>query len=191
MAESDALDPKQRLVWIDVETTGLDPHKDWLLELYAQATDWDLALVGKPFHRVFNMDAVVFRDVDPLIWTMHGSNGLLEACAKSKVHTRQTGQDLSNWFQQHGFKPILAGSTVHFDRAWLLARWPSLEDFLHHRVLDVSGIKEACKRWSPDLVPELEFAPHRAEPDCLASLELMKHFRERLWRMPRVEEPVT
>ena len=175
--------PPPLLVWIDVETTGLHPDRGDILEIACLATDEKLAPVSPLLH-------LLGRSPDPesledLILEMHGTNGLLKETREGRPLVQGIqGPEIVAWFDHAariGGPVLLAGSTVGFDRSWLLYKFPRLVDYLHHRVVDVSTIKELTKRWTPDLVQERETPSiHRAIPDLYSSIEELRGYKT-LW----------
>ena len=154
------------LIWLDVETTGLDPEKDALLEIAAVQTDWNLTQVGEPFEAVLRFDG----PVSEFIADMHGSNGLLETCEFHGVTLERCCSDLMSWLGKIEGKRILAGASVHFDRAFLKKNMPEAEEMFYHRHFDVSTLRQAFGEWA-----NVESWPtddrHRAMSDVRTSIQ--------------------
>lgn len=161
-----------KLLWIDVETTGLDFENDALLEIGMAYTDADLDPIGEPLDIILRWEGTP----DPFITDMHGANGLLDAC--------RTGLDPEEAYRiargyAHRHKALVAGSSVRFDRTMLDAHDPRILAGLDHRSLDVSALDEAARLWNP------EYRTHRPERTtdhrclhCLAdSIALARHYK--------------
>lgn len=172
------------LAWIDVETTGLDPQHDALLEVALVVTDNELAEVARgavvlPFERgpAFKCDAKVL--------AMHEANGLWDDCACADAAHVDSGVqearllELLRRYVEPKTTPM-CGSTIGFDRAFLRAHMPRLEAHFHYRNVDVSTIGELAARWYPEAWAKRPRADgaHRALGDVLGSIELLRYWRE-------------
>lgn len=173
------------LLWIDVETDGLDPGSGHLLEVELLATNSDLEPLDEGFFSPIRFDG----SVDAFIGRMHGPNGLLAECRAAPPL-----DEVARWCRAYVARHLaatpdvlVAGSSVSFDRRWLDAYMPGLLDRLGHRSLDVSAVDEASRLWAPDV--------RAARPDrttdhrvrhCLAdSIALARHYKEALWDRSR------
>lgn len=160
------------LLWIDVETTGLDPDSDALLEIGMLYTDGGLHPIDAPLDLVLRWDGTP----DDFIKGMHGPNGLLDACRhglEPKEAYRLAGE------YAHRREALVAGSTVRFDRGMLDAHDPRILAGLGHRSLDVSALDEAARLWNPacrDARPE-RTTDHRCLHCLDDSIRLARHYR--------------
>lgn len=175
----------KRLIWTDVETTGLDEERHELLEVAVVITDSQL-------NELCNYSNVLWRPAglegrcSPAITQMHGPDRqdynkpcLLEEVRAAKLEADDAQKDLLRLFHFHGVEPckgILAGASVHFDRRFLKKNMPLLEAFLYHRMFDISALKTAAQMWNPSILPP---APkgHRALADVRAAVALAKVFK--------------
>lgn len=116
----------------------------------------------------------------------HGKSGLTAACLSSTTSPGQAAEGLLDYIQKHvpqKHRGLLAGNSVHHDRAFL-SKYPynQVTDYLSYRILDVSTIKEAVKRWAPeevmDGVPPKKLL-HQAKEDILESIAEMRYYREK------------
>jgi oligoribonuclease len=164
-----------RLVWIDCEMTGLDLRADALIEVAALVTDFDLNVVIKP-------EPAALEQMVDFVREMHTSSGLLELLEEG-IPMADAEQQVLDYIREHcedDSRPPLAGNTVATDRAFLARDMPSLEAFLHYRIVDVSSIKELARRWFPKAyyqAPEKR-GNHRALADIQESIEELRYYRE-------------
>lgn len=175
-----------RLVWVDIETTGLDPKKDLILEVAFIITGPDLEPVDFWERVVYHDARRLDLHLSPTTFEMHEKNGLLKEVAKSSFEARDVMYESLERMQAAGVpigKGILAGSSVHFDRAFLAEQMSLLEAFFYHRMFDTSALKTAAQMWAPHLLPA-KTSSHRALEDIQASLALARHFKKQLFERP-------
>lgn len=184
------------LLWIDTETTGLDPDKDALLEVALVVTTNDLTEVhAASWVLPFDQGAHP-HPIHEIVQKMHAGNGLWEECARraGKDHQDPVGgvamrehaareilAELRRWTER-GRAP-LCGSTVSFDRNFLRRHMPEVEAHFSHRHVDVSTLGELAERLYPEAWagrPKAE--AHRALPDIRHSIKLMEYWRETVLR---------
>lgn len=180
-------------VWIDIETTGLDPLVDLLLEVgVIVTTDRGETLWSRSY--LIGHEQIPSDRISDLIWKMHGPDGggLLSLSfhgpgVHSKgVHLEEAEKqiifDLVLMDLPGGFGPM-CGASVHFDRAWLAVHMPNLHKMFSHRNIDVSSFIESAKGWGID-VPQKKRNLHRALPDLEDSIEIWNWFRNRMGGAP-------
>ena len=164
------------LLWIDVETTGLDPQDSALLEIGMAYTDTSLNPLDPPLDLILAWDG----EPSPFIEHMHGPNGLLAAC-RTGLDPETAYTRAAEYAHRHEHA-LVAGSTVRFDRNMLDAHDPRILAGLGHRSLDVSALDEAYRLWNPaihDTRPER--ATNHRSPNCLKdSINLARHYRNAL-----------
>lgn len=167
------------LAWVDVETTGLEPKQDCLLEVGMIITDDELNELAR--NSVVLWTPPPWQPIPAEIQAMHTKNDLWVDCELHGMG-RITAEDvLANWvksLKEYGDVAAtpLAGSTVHFDRAWLKAKMPRVERQFHYRNLDVSSIKELNKRVGFAEAWESDRKLHRALPDLEDSIAELLHY---------------
>ena len=192
MPESRSTHP---LVWIDCEMTGLNLESDTIMSLACFITDHDLNLFDDEGYEATIQHTQPQMDAMGEWCTQHhGSSGLTAACLnheESKPAARVATELLAyvKKYAPERRRALLAGNTVHADKAFL-AKDPfnDVIRHLHHRLLDVSAIKEAARRWAPDDV--LRASPrkagkHEARADILESIEEAKYYRRVFFQNPQ------
>lgn len=177
------------LLWIDTETTGLDPTKGALLEVALVVTDNQLnEVAASEWVLPFDPESIGPGgfDVDKFVIDMHTTNGLWVESARALAHLGVPNiiegtilAECRKW-TAHKSGPI-CGSTIAFDRAWLAQHMPAVAAHFTHRNFDVSVLGEMARIWAPevwDVRPKAE--AHRALPDIRASIELARYWRSTL-----------
>lgn len=172
------------IVWIDTETTGLQPAKERLLEVACVVTDDKLNEVGR-YEAVTNEAKFVdFANVDPYVIDMHFKNGLWEASLKSPVARWVADTELVRFLGQHcPGKHQLGGSTISFDRGFIEVHLPLTNEHLHYRNIDVTTFNEIARRFWPEVHearPRSAETKHRAMDDILESLNVMRYYTSKL-----------
>lgn len=183
------MDASHKLVWIDLEMTGLDPDSDRIIEIATIVTDGDLEVLAEgPAIAIFQPQAVLER-MDQWNKTTHGGSGLLARVAASTVTEQEAERVTLDFLAPHiraGTSPM-CGSSVCQDRRFLARRMPQLERFFHYRNLDVSTVKELARRWAPEVARGFtKKSAHLALDDVRESIGELKHYRQQLiaesWR---------
>ena len=172
----------ERLVWIDCEMTGLDLTKDALIEVAALVTDFDLNVLGDGVDIVIKPPAEALDQMGDYVRQMHQKSGLA-AQLESGVTLQEAERQVLAYirkFCSEGSRPPLAGNTVATDRSFLVRDMPTLESFLHYRIVDVSSIKELSRRWFPRAYYQApsKRGNHRALADIQESIEELRYYRE-------------
>jgi oligoribonuclease len=177
-----------RLVWIDCEMTGLNPIHDALIEVAALVTDFELNVLGDGLDLVVRPPTAALDQMDAFVRDMHTSSGLLEALPGG-VSVAEAEEQLMAYVTQHcpeGSRPPLAGNTVGTDRMFLARDMPTLDAFLHYRIVDVSSIKELARRWYPRAYynAPAKRGNHRALADIQESIEELRYYRATVFVPP-------
>jgi oligoribonuclease len=175
------------LVWMDLEMTGLDPSRDAIVEIASLVTDDDLDVVAEGPDLVVHQPDDVLVGMHEVVRTMHTKSGLLAAIESSTVSLAEAGRQTLKFIKSHvpeaGTVP-LAGNSIGTDRRFLAAYLPEIENHLHYRSIDVSTVKELCRRWYPgvlDKAPAKE-GGHRALDDVRESVAELKYYRSAVFR---------
>ena len=177
-----------RLVWIDCEMTGLDLGADALIEVAALVTDFDLNVIGDGVDIIIKPEPAALEQMTDFVREMHTSSGLLEEL-DTGVALADAEQMVLDYIRKHcpdGSRPPLAGNTVATDRMFLARDMPTLEAFLHYRIVDVSSIKELSRRWFPRAYFQSppKRGNHRALADIQESIEELRYYREAVFVPP-------
>jgi oligoribonuclease len=176
----------ERMVWIDLEMSGLDVERCRILEIAALVTDSALAVVAEGPDLVLHQDEPVLAAMDAWNTEHHGASGLTEAVRASQLATEEAERRVLEFVAQH-CKPNsapLAGNSVWIDRLFLRRYMPRLEAYLHYRIVDVSTIKELVRRWSPAVAARApaKAERHRALDDIRESVAELAFYRREAFR---------
>lgn len=173
---------QDKLVWIDCEMTGLRLGTDKLIEIAALVTDSDLNVLGDGVDIVIHADDEALAGMPDVVTKMHEKSGLTDEVRKSVVTLAEAEQQVLAYVREHvpsaGSAP-LAGNSIATDRGFITRDMPELDAHLHYRMIDVSSIKELCRRWYPRIYfgqPEKGLA-HRALADIKESIRELEYYR--------------
>ncbi|MET8836729.1 oligoribonuclease [Micromonospora sp. NPDC004540] len=170
------------LVWIDCEMTGLDLGRDKLIEVAALVTDPDLNVLGEGVDVVIHADEAALEAMPEIVRTMHGKSGLTEEVRRSTVTLAEAEDMVLDYVASHVKDPRtapLCGNSIATDRGFIARDMPRLDAHLHYRMIDVSSIKELCRRWYPRVYfgqPQKGLA-HRALADIRESIRELEYYR--------------
>ena len=173
---------RDELVWIDCEMTGLDLGSDRLIEIAALVTDADLNVLGEGIDVVIHADDEALNGMVDVVARMHSRSGLTEEVRASTIDLAAAEQMVLDYIRTH--VPVaktapLCGNSIATDRGFIARDMPKLDDYLHYRMIDVSSIKELCRRWYPRIYygqPEKGLA-HRALADIEESIQELRYYR--------------
>ena len=176
-----AVNKDQRLVWLDLEMTGLDPEKERIIEAAVVVTEADLTLVAEGPVMVIHQKTEILDAMDKWNTATHGKSGLTDKVKASTINEEEAETELLAFLTKHvspGKSP-LCGNTVGQDRRFLVKYMPRLEAFFHYRNLDVSTMKELAQRWKPEVYKSfVKKSRHEALADIYESIDELKHYRE-------------
>jgi oligoribonuclease len=183
---------KDRLVWIDLEMTGLDPDKDVIVEIAVLVTDSELEPVGEGLDLVIHQSRDVLATMDPVVRDMHARSGLTEAVLDSTITLEQAQERALAMIREHvpAERTVpLCGNSIATDRTFLTRYMPDLDRHLHYRMIDVSSIKELARRWYPKLYQKApaKGGGHRALADILESVDELRYYRSVMFVPPPVQ----
>ena len=173
---------RDELVWIDCEMTGLDLKADKLIEIAVLVTDADLNILGDGIDVVIHADDAALSAMIPVVTEMHTRSGLIEEVRASTIDVAAAEELVLDYIRTHvkqARTAPLAGNSIATDRGFIARDMLKLDDFLHYRMIDVSSIKELCRRWYPRIYfgqPEKGLA-HRALADIHESIRELQFYR--------------
>lgn len=169
------------LVWVDMEMTGLDPDNDRIIEVAVIVTDANLNVLAEgPVFAIHQPDEVLDR-MDAWNKGTHGRSGLIDRVKASTVSEADAETALIDFLKHFvpAGKSPMCGNSICQDRRFMARGMPKLEAFFHYRNLDVSTLKELCKRWKPEIASGFKkHQKHTALADITESIEEMRYYRE-------------
>lgn len=177
------------MVWIDCEMTGLDLGSDKLIEIAVLVTDADLNVLGDGVDVVIHADDAALSSMIDVVAEMHSKSGLIDEVKASTVDLATAEAMVLDYVGEHVKQPKsapLAGNSIATDRAFIARDMPALDSFLHYRMIDVSSIKELCRRWYPRIYfgqPAKGLA-HRALADIHESIRELRFYRRTAFVTP-------
>ena len=141
-----------RLVWIDLEMTGLEPDRHVIVEVAAVVTDAELNILDEGLDLVVHATEEQLREMDDFVTAMHAKSGLDKEIRQSSTTIEEAEDAVLKLLQKHcdpNHPAPLAGNSIATDRTFIRAYMPRLDAALHYRMIDVSTIKELARRWHP------------------------------------------
>ncbi len=162
--------------------TGLDLRSDRLIEIAALVTDADLNVLGEGVDVVIHTDDAALDGMVEVVARMHSKSGLTEEVRSSTTDLAAAEAMVLDYIRGHVKAPKtapLAGNSIATDRGFIARDMPALDNYLHYRMIDVSSIKELCRRWYPRVYygqPEKGLA-HRALADIHESIRELRYYR--------------
>ncbi len=169
-------------MWIDCEMTGLDITKDVLVEIAVLVTDSELNILDDGVDLVIHADDAVLDTMPDVVREMHANSGLTDLVRASTVTVADAEAQVLDYLRKHVPDPRtapLCGNSIATDRGFIARDMPALDAHLHYRMIDVSSIKELCRRWYPRIYyaqPGKGLA-HRALADIRESIRELRYYR--------------
>lgn len=174
------------LVWMDLEMTGLNPRIERIIEIATIVTDSELNTIAEGPVLAIKQAKSLFDAMDEWNQTHHTASGLLDRISRQGVTETEAEAMTLSFLEKHvgeGAAP-LCGNTIWQDRRFLSRYMPTLESYLHYRMIDVSSVKELAKRWRPDVAASFSKKnEHTALADIRESIGELKHYRENFFRL--------
>jgi oligoribonuclease len=166
----------KKILWCDLETTGLDFLSGKILEISAIVTDTKFNELDS-FSRVVGWEDDIVPFMNDYVRNMHTNNGLLDEVNFSITGLSEIDCDFANFISEHfgAEKPLLTGNTISFDRTFIQQHMPKSSSLLHYRTMDVSGMVEAVQVFGGIEIARPASTKHRGLPDIRDSIELMKN----------------
>jgi oligoribonuclease len=175
-----------RLIWVDLEMSGLKPDSDRIIEVAMVITDENLGLVAEGPVRAVHQSDQVLDAMDNWNKATHGRSGLIDRVRTSSFNEAQVEDEMIGFLSAYvpaGISPM-CGNSVCQDRRFLARYMPRLEAYFHYRNLDVSTLKELARRWKPELMSGLvKQGKHEALADIYESIEELRYYREHLLKV--------
>ncbi|XP_053604843.1 probable oligoribonuclease [Plodia interpunctella] len=176
----------KRIVWVDLEMTGLNVETDRILEIACLVTDADLNIVATGPNLVIHQPNSVLENMNQWCINQHGESGLTEASRNSKITLEEAENQILSFVQQHvpEKRCPIGGNSIYMDRLFLRKYMPKFNDYLHYRVIDVSTVKELAKRWYQkdfSSIPQKSFK-HRTIDDIHDSIKELKYYKEHIFK---------
>jgi oligoribonuclease len=170
------------LVWIDCEMTGLDLSKDALIEIAVLVTDSDLNILDDGVDIVIHADDQALDAMPDVVRDMHANSGLTPLVRASTVSMAEAEAQVLDYVRKHIPDPRtapLCGNSIATDRGFIARDMPALDAHLHYRMIDVSSIKELCRRWYPRIyyAQPGKGLTHRALADIKESIRELAYYR--------------
>lgn len=170
-----------RLVWIDLEMSGLDADRERILEIATIITDGQLEVIAEGPELVVHQPDAILDAMDDWNREHHGASGLTARVRASTIGEAEAERMTLEFVAAHvGLRGApLAGNSVHQDRLFLARYMPKLEGYLHYRNVDVSTVKELVRRWHPKAFEArpTKKASHRALDDIRESIDELRYYR--------------
>jgi oligoribonuclease len=178
-----------QLVWLDLEMTGLEVERDTIVEIACIVTDSQLNPLDDGIDIVVHQDADALARMDDFVRRMHTKSGLLPLIGASDVSVTEAERRTLEYVRKHvstARAAPLCGNSIGTDRRFLDRYMNELENFLHYRSIDVSSLKELCRRWYPEVYSKRpgKAEQHRAIDDVRESIEELRFYRAELFRSP-------
>lgn len=178
---------ENNLVWIDMEMTGLSPEQDRIIEVAVVVTDSELNILAQGPVLVIHQEDAVLDGMDNWNKGTHGRSGLIDKVKASTLTEAQAEAELLAFIKRWvpAGKSPMCGNSICQDRRFMARYMPKLEAFFHYRNLDVSTLKELCKRWEPAVHKGfVKRQLHTALADILESVEELRYYRTHFLRQP-------
>ena len=166
-----------KILWVDLETTGLDENESVILEVAAMVTTGDLKEISR-YQAVVHQLEPSMRAMNQYVRDMHTSSGLLNEVRASLKSEGEVEKEFRAYILDEfgGDKPVVAGSSVHFDKRFLKKHMPTVEALCHYRIIDVSSFKETFRLVHGFELPKNFISAHRGLDDIQASINEFRQY---------------
>jgi oligoribonuclease len=177
-----------RLVWIDLEMTGLEVEQHAIVEIACIVTDSSLVALDAGIDIVVHQPPEVLERMDDFVRNMHTKSGLLKEIEAATVDVATAQSEVLAYVRQHvaARTAPLCGNSIGVDRRFLDQYMRELDEYVHYRSIDVSSLKELCRRWYPEIYRKRpsKIESHRALGDIRESIEELRYYRGTLFIQP-------
>lgn len=183
-----------RLAWIDLEMSGLDPDRERILELAIVITDLDLEVVAELPGIAIKQEPALLDAMDEWNSRQHRKTGLYEEVLSSDIDEASAEQTALKLLREHmspNSSPM-CGSSIHQDRRFLRRYMSTLHEFFHYRNLDVSTVRSLARYWKPTLLErqKSKHTEHRALSDIHACIKELRFYRQHFFDAPGTHSAV-
>jgi oligoribonuclease len=177
---------EDRMVWIDLEMTGLDAERDTIVEIACIVTDAQLVALDDGIDLVVHQPADALAKMDEFVRNMHTKSGLLPQIVASTIDVASAQAQVLAYVRTHVLEAAtapLCGNSIGVDRRFLDQYMRELSGYMHYRSIDVSSFKEVCRRWYPEIYRKRpsKVETHRALDDIKESIEELRYYREKMF----------
>lgn len=175
----------RRLVWLDLEMTGLEIQNDYIIEIAAVITDSDLNIIAESNAIAIHQPDSVIANMNKWCQETHFASKLVQRVRDSKVLVSQAEQTILEFIMPYVDKNSspLCGNSIWQDRKFLIKYMPTLESYFHYRLFDVTAFKIASMLWKPELQYKFNKThSHLALEDIRESINEMKFYRQNLFK---------
>ena len=176
-----------RLIWIDLEMTGLDTQRDSIIEIATVVTDGDLVVIAEGPVLAIHQTPEVLGQMDEWNTRQHRKSGLTARVRLSHVTAAEAESQTLEFLAPHltAKSSPMCGNSICQDRRFLAREMPDLEAFFHYRNLDVSTLKILAGLWAPEVLAGVtKNSTHLALADIHDSIAELRHYRQHLIRLP-------
>jgi oligoribonuclease len=174
------------LVWLDMEMTGLEPERERIIELAMIVTDNNLVTIAESPVWVVHQSDAQLDAMDDWNKKTHGNSGLIARVKASTLDDAAVEAAALAFMKEHvpERSSPMCGNSIGQDRRFMVRYMPQLEAWFHYRNLDVSTLKELCKRWKPEVAKGVvKKGAHTAMADIVESIEELKYYRDNFIRL--------
>lgn len=184
MEKKKVLNPK--LLWMDLEMTGLDLEKCTIVEVVSVVTDSDLKIIEEGPDIVVHQTDDVLAQAENQAIQMHKESGLWEEIQSARATLKEAEGQTLEFVKKHFPKDeaVLCGNSIWWDRRFIIKYMPDLDDYLHYKLIDVTTVKECVRRWYPDLTWYERQDTHRSLDDIRESIKELKYYRDVIFKLP-------
>lgn len=176
-----------KLVWIDLEMSGLNPKYDVILEIAVLITDNQLNIIAEGPNFAIHHPKKLLEQMDDWNQIHHSASGLINRVQKSMITTKEAEKLILDFIRQHTKQNTspLCGNSVAQDRRFLVKYMPEIANWLHYRNIDVSTVKELTARWWPEQhKPPRKKGVHKALIDIKESIDELIYYRQNFFSCP-------
>lgn len=170
-------------IWIDLETTGVDPVNDQILEITVIITDYNLNILAEYGTRILHVEENVLDNMSDWCKEQHSKSGLLKSVLESPFKLKDVSKEILIFISKIVPEKvgIIAGNSIHFDKEFLRYHMPKVFDWLSYKLLDVSSIKTCVKNWNQDIPKFEKENNHRSLDDIRESIAELKYYKNNIF----------